>query len=90
MLSLPESPRWLVYAGRDEDARHVLAALSDLDDNDKTVDQELQAIKDTVVEASKGSFRDLFTMGEDRHFHRVLLAYCNQMFQQISGINLIT
>ena len=39
---------------------------------------------------SKGSFRDLFTMGEDRHLHRTILAYVNQMFQQISGINLIT
>lgn len=29
-------------------------------------------------------------MGEDRHFHRVVLAYVNQVFQQISGINLIT
>ena len=39
---------------------------------------------------SKGSFRDLFTMGEDRHLHRTILAYVNQVFQQISGINLIT
>jgi MFS family permease len=33
---------------------------------------------------------DLFTMGPDRNFHRVLLGYVNQVFQQISGINLIT
>lgn len=35
-------------------------------------------------------FRDLFTMGEDRNFHRAMLGYVNQVFQQISGINLIT
>lgn len=29
-------------------------------------------------------------MGPDRHLHRSMLAYVNQMFQQISGINLIT
>jgi hypothetical protein len=29
-------------------------------------------------------------MNEYRHFRRVELAYVNQMFQQISGINLIT
>ena len=51
---------------------------------------EFQAIKDTVLEIQKGSFGDLFTMGENRHFHRTVLAYVNQMFQQISGINLIT
>lgn len=51
---------------------------------------EFTAIKDTVLEMSQGGFRDLFTMGEDRHFHRTVLAYVNQVFQQISGINLIT
>lgn len=85
VLSLPESPRWLVYKGRDDEARHVLAALSGLEENDKVVEGELSAIRDTVLEASKGSFRDLFTMGEDRHFHRVVLGFTNQMFQQISG-----
>jgi len=51
---------------------------------------EFSAIKDTVLEMSKGSFKDLFTMDENRHLHRTVLAYVNQMFQQISGINLIT
>ena len=39
---------------------------------------------------SQGGFRDLFTMGDDRHLHRTILAYVDQVFQQISGINLIT
>ena len=39
---------------------------------------------------SQGGFRDLFTMDENRHLHRTILAYVNQVFQQISGINLIT
>ena len=51
---------------------------------------EFTAIKDTVLEMQQGSFRDLFTMGEDRHLHRTILAYMNQVFQQVSGINLIT
>lgn len=29
-------------------------------------------------------------MGPDREFHRIVLGYVNQVFQQISGINLIT
>ena len=29
-------------------------------------------------------------MDENRHLHRTILAYVNQVFQQISGINLIT
>ncbi len=67
----------------------VLAALSEKSIEDKYVASEFAAIKDTVLEQQKATFRDLFTMGEDRHFHRVALAYVNQVFQQISGINLI-
>lgn len=29
-------------------------------------------------------------MGPDRHLHRTVLAYVNQVFQQVTGINLIT
>ncbi|KAI0481280.1 general substrate transporter [Xylariaceae sp. FL0804] len=87
---LPESPRWLVLKGRDDEARRVLAALVDRPVDDRFVRNELASIRETVLEASKGSFRDLFTMGKDRNFHRALLAYVNQMFQQITGCNLIT
>lgn len=90
VMFLPESPRWLVLKNREEDAREVLSALLDDDPQSTMIQNELVAIKATVLEMAKGSFRDMFTMGEDRHFHRTMLAYVNQMFQQISGINLIT
>ena len=87
---LPESPRWLILKNREEEAREILAALSDVELTHHSVDNDVIAIKETVEEMSKGKFSDLFTMDKDRNLHRTLLAYTNQMFQQISGINLIT
>lgn len=87
---LPESPRWLILKGRDEDALDVLAALSNLPREDKKIQSEFLAVKDVTFEMSKGGFRECFRFNRNRNFHRTVLAYVNQMFQQISGINLVT
>ena len=59
------------------------------DDPKPYVHGEFTAIKDTVLEMSQGGFRDLFTMGEDRHLHRTVLAYVNQVFQQVNPNRLL-
>lgn len=78
VLGLPESPRWLILKGNEDEALQVLGALSDLPYDDPYIHSSYLAIKDTVLETQGAGYRDLFTMTEDRHFHRVVLAYVNQ------------
>ncbi|OQN97067.1 hypothetical protein B0A48_16871 [Cryoendolithus antarcticus] len=84
-----DDPR-LILKGREQEALEVLAALSNLPEDDVTIQDEFHAIKDTVFEMAKGGFSDCFVPNRNRNLHRTILAYVNQMMQQISGINIIT
>lgn len=87
---LPESPRWLLKHGREEETREVLAALLDVEPDSDEINGSIQDMEASLAKAGSGSWRDMFTMGEQRLFHRAYLAATGQMFQQMCGVNLIT
>ncbi|KAM0330760.1 hypothetical protein ACHAQA_003714 [Verticillium albo-atrum] len=58
---LPESPRWLMLKGRENDAREVISALADLPMDHQFVENEFVSIKETVAEMSKISGINLIT-----------------------------
>ncbi|KAJ1027415.1 hypothetical protein NDA18_003421 [Ustilago nuda] len=89
-IYLPESPRWLMLKGRVDDARNVVAALDNVPLDDPFVAKKLREIEASLVAAKTTSISDLFTNGPERNLHRTVLGFVSQMFQQISGINLIT
>lgn len=92
LLYLPDSPRWLVMRGREEEARDLLARLAGEDINSEVVGLELSNINEALAaQSSLGEFkmRELLTNGPSQNFRRTLLGIAAQFFQQICGINLI-
>lgn len=89
LFVLPESPRWLILTGREQEALTVLAVLNDADVDDFETKDEFLQIKDAILIMAQGSQAGLFSNKERRGFHRVVLAYFVQIFQQGTGINLV-
>lgn len=90
VLKLPESPRYLVNHGLNDDARRVLSYVRD---NDDEIDSELNDIKKTAAaennaaEAQKSvSYASLFT-GKYRYL--VIAGVGVAAFQQFQGANAI-
>ena len=81
LATIPESPRWLVRAGRSDCARGVLERIGY-----PQVPQTLSEIAESLKSAAGGVEVVLF---QKRYFKPILLAFLIAFFNQVSGINAI-
>lgn len=85
---MPESPRWLLLQGREQEAISVLSALNELPEESEDIRREILQIKNAVKHMASAPASWVFTNGEYRYLQRTLLAVLLQVMQQFTGINL--
>jgi sugar porter (SP) family MFS transporter len=83
LFAVPESPRWLVMNGKDDDARRVLAKVGD----SAQAEADIRAVKASLHDersTERAALRELFQPAMRRV---LLIAVTVAILQQITGIN---
>ena len=85
MLTVPRTPRWLVMQNREDEAREVLDALRDWDD-DADVDAEVEEIQEANDRERNVGVKDLLT---DRLRPLLWVGIALAVAQQFVGVNTV-
>lgn len=91
-MGIPESPRWLYYHDRPNEARQVLCDVWDANTDDpQVVNHEAEILGAIELEKKHGAYKwsQLFKRDDVQTGRRVLLAWGMQFMNQLCGINLI-
>lgn len=88
----PESPRWLIKHGKDEDAAEIMSWLHSTTADDAKIQEDIAEIKEWNKDSEKKglTWGEFFSNGREMNLWRFSAACGSQAMQQISGINLVT
>lgn len=87
VFMLPESPRWLISKGKDEQAYQILVKYhADGNQEDEHVRLEFNEIKLSIQNGVKGRWSELFATAGARR--AVFISFCCGVFSQWSGTSL--
>jgi hypothetical protein len=88
---MPESPRWLIAHGRDEEGLRVIAALAGVSMDHPTALQQRAFILESIRATSDGkaSYKDMLLGGKKQNLRRVIIGASSQVHQQLGGCNAV-
>ncbi|KAG1806982.1 monosaccharide importer [Suillus subaureus] len=89
---LPESPRFLMHKGREDEARRALARFMTMPPESPEVELELDEIATALAAdraVAQGSYIDCFRNNDSKNGLRTWTGICLQGWQQLTGINFI-
>ncbi|KAI0765877.1 general substrate transporter [Trametes elegans] len=93
VLVLPDSPRWYMAHGREDEGAHILAQLEDRDSpNDPDVVAKRKEIEVSLAQECAGGpfrYRELLQGGPLGNFRRICLCIGVNVMQQFTGANMI-
>lgn len=88
LYCLPESPKYLILKGREEEARAALGRLLSLPSDSEQVSREYDEVNESLLlerDVGGGSYADCFSTGKGRYRLRTLTGMGVQALQQLSG-----
>lgn len=87
-----DTPRWLIFVGREDEGLEILARLNDLPLQHPDVEEQRKYIEASVRQESEGGdfrFKELFTTGKIGNLRRICITIAIMFMQQFTGSNMI-